>query len=95
MQYVSKNLLKRRLPKATKLLGVKIGYADFVDSLPSADVVEEKIGTWIEYAREHGQCSNCGCRVDLVGAKTHNWCSECGSHMMWLKAFDGRVYKRF
>ena len=94
MEYVSKNILKRRLPKVARNLGITIGFANFVDSLPPANVVEEKVGTWIEYTPEHGQCSECGNRVDLLGGKNHYWCSECGAHMIYLKAFDCRFYNR-
>lgn len=54
---------------------------------------ERRVGVWVEYAAEHGECSRCGNRVDLVGGKHHRWCSECGATMKWYKALDGKVYQ--
>ena len=45
---------------------------------------EPKTGYWILDAdREHGRCSECGCKEDLVdGHSSYKWCSNCGAKMV-------------
>lgn len=44
---------------------------------------EPKIGYWIlNDDKEHGRCSECGCKEDLVnGHSSYKWCSNCGARM--------------
>ena len=45
---------------------------------------QPKTGHWILDAdREHGRCSECGCKEDLVdGHSSYKWCSNCGAKMV-------------
>lgn len=44
---------------------------------------EPNIGHWIlDDGKEHGRCSECGCKEDLVdGHSSYKWCSNCGAKM--------------
>ena len=44
---------------------------------------QPKTGHWIlDDDKEHGRCSECGCKEDLVdGHSSYKWCSNCGAKM--------------
>ena len=56
---------------------------DRIMELPSV-TSQPKTGHWILDAdREHGRCSECGCKEDLVdGHSSYKWCSNCGAMMV-------------
>lgn len=56
-----------------------ITYKSDVDNIPSADVVERKIGEWIEdgYYNELCVCSYCA----VPGDPVWNFCPNCGAKM--------------
>ena len=55
---------------------------ELLNSLQSTQL-KPKTGKWILDAdREHGRCSECGCKEDLVdGHSSYKWCSNCGIKM--------------
>lgn len=53
-----------------------------VRNLPSI-TPKQRTGHWIlDDDKEHGRCSECGCKEDLVdGHSSYKWCSNCGAKM--------------
>ena len=56
---------------------------DDVKALPPV-TPQPKTGHWVlDNDKEHGRCSECGCKEDLVdGHSSYKWCSNCGAKMI-------------
>ena len=55
---------------------------EYINELPPVNPT--KTGHWIfDDNKEHGRCSECGCKEDLVdGHSSYKWCSNCGARMV-------------
>ena len=59
-------------------------FAEFVNSIPAADVVERKRGEWILRHVGHGhywECSECHKNPCIYVTKDTNFCPNCGADM--------------
>lgn len=71
-EFIDRELLKTEIRKKFPRLEDRCRINEIVNSIPAADVVEHKIGTWIEIRRNDVNPITGRCGV-YVG------CSECGA----------------
>lgn len=60
-------------------------FENAVDSIQTADVVEQKVGEWVEGADDYRfMCSVCKCKENVptvMGKPDWNYCPNCGADM--------------
>ena len=54
---------------------------DYIDAVPSTDVVERTRGEWFDVGSMSCRCSNCGCKAN----KEYSFCPNCGADMRGKK----------
>lgn len=92
-EYAVRNIIAMYIPI---LIGrqeaIPLELASAIRKLPSVIPQTQKTGHWIyESDKEHGHCSRCGAKEDLVNGKIYNYCRVCGARMTESEVEDGNV----